>query len=770
MAVKANDTHDLSFLTQADTPVEIGLMLAEDKNGFKIYEEGDDSNLASQYYSGEPSYANLPPEKEFQIAQFDFTAGIGQEVFDPYDPKRYWDSSDMDLRFKGGVILSPTLDDTVVIPSGIVRAWSNFNDDLYIASDDRLCRLNGVGTEFGTVKEFTDKNITNLKEYTDGNLYIALGGSNKYYYMPAELVVENCEAAWDELTEADVTPSRDSTAGYVMNGSYSAKFIVGAGLNAGELIATHDMTSVDLSSYTDTVLWVYSSVTLAANDLQLIFDDTAECAGTPVKAVNIPAVTADTWTSCPISLGDASGMTAIISIGLKMVVDKNAFNLWVDDVRVADFTESAQSDGKADFFKTVGATFWKAVKSNELKSSSTPESGWSTATTVGSTSCDITALLEESGQLFVIKEDMPYYLDIDGNVCQLIPDLKNLEATTNGVNSIVWNKKLYIPWGSQSLIEYNSGEIHWRDPSLFCTNLSPYGRKIRALASDERYLFAKVGGSGQVLAGREEEIDGINRWVWHFLTNGSGFEGGNMFVSSVYKKRLYATKSVAITRVYYCPLPTNYSDVDADTNYVFDTTGYFITPWYSANLRGDSKAFIKITLHMEDTTDAEYFEAHYRIQGQTAWTDIGDFKTSPTTTTYLPVDVTDGEEPVGKMIQFKFVAITGDTSTTPKLFGFDCRGIWYPTKRKIIACRVKCADNLTKKSGGVDTTTAATIKAAIEEARDDATWPITFYDIYGSTVYVKILSARFRHVEVDKDKNKGYVFDMVLMKQLTHAS
>ena len=167
---------------------------------------------------------------------------------------------------------------------------------------------------------------------------------------------------------------------------------------------------------------------------------------------------------------------------------------------------------------------------------------------------------------------------------------------------------------------------------------------------------------------------------------------------------------------------------------------------------------------MEDTTATEYFECHYKKLGDADWTDIGDFKTSPTTEKYLPVDASSNK-PVSTMMQFKFVAKTGDTSATPKLLGFDCRGIWYPTKRKIIACRVKCADDLTKKSGGIDTQTSATIKAAIEEARDDATWPVTFYDTAGSTVYVKFLEAKYYQTRVDKGQNKSYVFDLVLMKQ-----
>jgi hypothetical protein len=116
------------------------------------------------------------------------------------------------------------------------------------------------------------------------------------------------------------------------------------------------------------------------------------------------------------------------------------------------------------------------------------------------------------------------------------------------------------------------------------------------------------------------------------------------------------------------------------------------------------------------------------------------------------------------MIQFKFEFTVDDTSTSPRLLSYDCRGIWYPTRRNIIQCTVLCADDLVLKDGTVDTQTAATIKAAIEGARDDATWPVTFYDIDGSTVYVKVLSARYRMADVTKERNKEHVWDLTLMK------
>jgi hypothetical protein len=147
---------------------------------------------------------------------------------------------------------------------------------------------------------------------------------------PAAVVIEDCEDAWDELVDADVTESADAVD--FKTGTASAKFVVAAGCGAGDIIATEAFVSKDMSGDDSLKLWVKSSVALDAGDLQILLDDTAECAS-PLKELDIPAVAADTWTEVDIDLGDASGLTAVISIGVKMIVDVGAFNLWIDDVR-----------------------------------------------------------------------------------------------------------------------------------------------------------------------------------------------------------------------------------------------------------------------------------------------------------------------------------------------------------------------------------------------------------------------------------------------------
>ena len=154
-------------------------------------------------------------------------------------------------------------------------------------------------------------------------------GINEYAVFDATLqIVEDCEDAWDELVDGDVTSTADADCKV---GTKSAKLAVAAAVAAGDILATEVVGSMDLSSYKHINLWIKSSVELALGDMQLLLDDTAQCAS-PLKLLDIPALSAATWTLIRLDLGDASGLTAIISVGIKQVVDKGAFDLYVDHV------------------------------------------------------------------------------------------------------------------------------------------------------------------------------------------------------------------------------------------------------------------------------------------------------------------------------------------------------------------------------------------------------------------------------------------------------
>lgn len=147
---------------------------------------------------------------------------------------------------------------------------------------------------------------------------------------PPQTTIEDCEDAWNESVDADCTCTLDAVAFKV--GSGSVKFEIAAGMGAGDIAATEVISIASLASYTHLNFWIKSDVALAANDFQILLDDTGSCAS-PLETLNVPATDANTWTQHTVALANPSTDLLLISIGLKMAVDKGACNIWLDDIR-----------------------------------------------------------------------------------------------------------------------------------------------------------------------------------------------------------------------------------------------------------------------------------------------------------------------------------------------------------------------------------------------------------------------------------------------------
>jgi len=145
----------------------------------------------------------------------------------------------------------------------------------------------------------------------------------------SSLLIEDCEAAWDEYVQANVVSTADGVTKKI--GAASAKMAVADAAAVGRL-ATHDIGPFNLSTYRYLRAWIYCSVGLDSGDISILLDDHAQCVS-PTKDLNIGAIAATTWTQVTLDMGDTSGCTAIISIGIDMDVDKGIFDFWIDQVR-----------------------------------------------------------------------------------------------------------------------------------------------------------------------------------------------------------------------------------------------------------------------------------------------------------------------------------------------------------------------------------------------------------------------------------------------------
>lgn len=177
------------------------------------------------------------------------------------------------------------------------------------------------------------------------------------------LNIDNCDdasVAWVDGSGGDVTPSRDTSD--KQDGTASVKLTVGAGAGV-ELLAYHNISSVNLSAYDSVGFWLKSTVALNSGDLQFLIDNTASCAS-PLETINIPSISANTWTWVNIPIATPASLTAVVSIGIKQAVDKGAMVLNIDQIVVGDWVDNL---GIGDYFKigsgsiNTGATWYEIL-------------------------------------------------------------------------------------------------------------------------------------------------------------------------------------------------------------------------------------------------------------------------------------------------------------------------------------------------------------------------------------------------------------------------
>lgn len=144
--------------------------------------------------------------------------------------------------------------------------------------------------------------------------------------------IETCEEAWDDAAEVS-----SATTESAKEGNYAVIFTIGGDFTTG-IASTNVVTEVDLDAVTHIHFWAKSSIALSAGDLQLLLDDTAECAS-PLETLDFPALEANTWTRVSIALSNPAAALAIISVGLNVAVDKGAMTVTLDHIRgVKEFT------------------------------------------------------------------------------------------------------------------------------------------------------------------------------------------------------------------------------------------------------------------------------------------------------------------------------------------------------------------------------------------------------------------------------------------------
>jgi hypothetical protein len=181
------------------------------------------------------------------------------------------------------------------------------------------------------------------------------------------LLIEDCEDTWNEQVIGGCT--QDVAAGKV---GTSCATTATVGIGATTLIASEEVVK-DLSTYDGVYWWAKSTVTTAADDLELHISQHALCA-TPEETLAYPALTLNVWKQCFARLSSPAGVPAVISVGVYQKIDLANATFSIDDVEAVaeiDGIKSWTLDYTAELLETtdfaddglksfmVGSTAWQ---------------------------------------------------------------------------------------------------------------------------------------------------------------------------------------------------------------------------------------------------------------------------------------------------------------------------------------------------------------------------------------------------------------------------
>ena len=132
-------------------------------------------------------------------------------------------------------------------------------------------------------------------------------------------------ATWTTVSPTSTTVTLNLTD--KKEGTGSADLVVLTAFTTG-LAAYMNVSSTDLTDQTQISLWIKSSTTTVAGQIELVLDETTNCTG-PEAHIDMPALTANTWKLVTAAITQTDGSTAvtnankdaIICIGIEIETD-----------------------------------------------------------------------------------------------------------------------------------------------------------------------------------------------------------------------------------------------------------------------------------------------------------------------------------------------------------------------------------------------------------------------------------------------------------------
>ncbi len=150
------------------------------------------------------------------------------------------------------------------------------------------------------------------------------------------------DSAW--TAETNVTSTSDTTD--KKEGSASADLELADAFGTGLAASIDTAGTVDLTGQTYVTFRIKSTTSTSAGDIELVLDESTGC-GSPEAQIDVPALTADTWTFVRAAISDSGGSAvsdankdAVACIGIEVETDLTSGS--VETITVDDVVAGAQ--------------------------------------------------------------------------------------------------------------------------------------------------------------------------------------------------------------------------------------------------------------------------------------------------------------------------------------------------------------------------------------------------------------------------------------------
>lgn len=166
---------------------------------------------------------------------------------------------------------------------------------------------------------------------------MAESGKNGGVYSDT-LLIEDCESNWSSDFSDSSNTDTDSKVG-----TNSIKHVIPAALGTNKLLGHQGGLSLaTMVDYDGMYLWMKDSIGSSLNDNQMLLDDAAAC-DSPIEFLQLPALTAGTWTQVFLLFADPGLLDSIDAVGLKQIAALGARNIFHDDIRALALEDGIKS-------------------------------------------------------------------------------------------------------------------------------------------------------------------------------------------------------------------------------------------------------------------------------------------------------------------------------------------------------------------------------------------------------------------------------------------